>query len=248
VPNKAGLNRFVWNLRYPDASTFENLIMWAGGTQGPVAPPGTYSVRLTTGGVTETRTFKLVKDPRSPATQADLAAQFALLTKIRDKVSEANDAVKTIRNLRAQLADREKQLGAKGPDAVTKFKTVSSQLADRLGTVEQEVYQVKNQSSQDPLNYPIKLNNRIAALAGVVGGTDARPTDQSYAVFNALSADLDKQLATMKSTMGELLPRANALLKDAGLAAIVPSTAELKPATNTVAASGGGEEDDAEQE
>ena len=244
VPNKAGLNSFVWNMRYPDASTFANLIMWAGGTQGPVAPPGTYTVRLTTGGVTESRTFALKKDPRSPATNADLAAQFALLMKIRDRVSAANDAVKTIRNVRAQIADREKQLGTKGGAELERFRTVSSQLASRLGAVEQEVYQVKNQSSQDPLNYPIKLNNRISALAGVVGGTDARPTDQSYAVFTLLSAELDKQLAAMKGTMTELLPQANAVLKTAGLAAIVPSTAEIAPTPATIAASSGGEEEE----
>ncbi|HET7456050.1 MAG TPA: glycosyl hydrolase [Gemmatimonadaceae bacterium] len=243
VPNKAGLNTFVWNLRYPDASTFDNLIMWAGGTQGPIAPPGTYTVRLTTGGASETRTFKLERDPRSSATDADLRAQFAFLVKIRDRVSEANDAVKTIRNVRAQLEDREKQLGAKGATDLARFKTVSSQLTGQLGAVEQEIYQVRNQSSQDPLNYPIKLNNRISALAGVVGGADARPTDQSYAVFNGLSAELDKQLAAMKHTMTDLLPQANAVLKSAGLAAIVPSTAEIKPPTAAVAASSGTDEE-----
>ncbi|MFL5577178.1 MAG: WD40/YVTN/BNR-like repeat-containing protein [Gemmatimonadaceae bacterium] len=251
VPNKAGLNSFVWDLRYADASSFDDMILWAGGTRGPVAPPGTYAVRLTTnvggGRTSETQRLELRKDPRSAATASDLREQFAFLMKIRAKVSEANDAVKTIRNARAQLADREKALqGTKqGATLLPRYKALSTVLAERLGTVEGEIYQVKNQSSQDPLNYPIKLNNRISALAGVVGGTEARPTDQSYTVFNVLALQLDRQLLKMRETTTDLLPRVNAVLREAGLKEIVPSAAEIRPAAANVAASGD-EEDEQE--
>src|SRR5947207_11903174 len=109
------------------------------------------------------------------------------------------------------------------------FKRAAEDLANRLAAVEGEIYQVRNQSSQDPLNYPIKLNNKIAALAGVVGGSDARPTSQSYTVFNDLSAQLDRQLSAMSGAL-LVLPSINATLKLAGLPAIVPSTAEIKTA------------------
>ena len=228
VPNKAGMNSFTWNLRYPDASSFENMIMWAGGTQGPVAPPGTYAVRLTVAGQpAQTHRFTVRKDPRTEATPAELAEQFAFLIRIRDRVSEANDAVKTIRNVKAQIAER----GAKVPAAQQgAFKGAADSLAARLSAVEGEVYQVRNQSGQDPLNYPIKLNNKISALAGVVGGTDARPTSQSYEVFRLLSADLEKQLATMRAAMTELLPKVNAALATAGLPAIVPRAVDVPAA------------------
>jgi hypothetical protein len=88
---------------------------------------------------------------------------------------------------------------------------------------------VRNQSSQDPLNYPIKLNNKIAALAGVVGSTDARPTSQSYIVFNELSAELDRQLSAMRGALA-VLPTINTTLTAAGLPPIVPSTEEIKAA------------------
>jgi hypothetical protein len=241
VPNKAGLNRFAWNMRYPDATTFENLIMWAGGTQGPVAPPGAYAVRMTVaGGAPETRTFKLLKDPRATATQAELAEQFAFLIKIRDRVSEANEAVRTIRNVKAQLAEREQKI-PEGQRAA--FRPLAASFAERLSAVEGEIYQVRNQSGQDPLNYPIKLNNQISALAGVVASTDARPTSQSYEVFKVLSADLDKQLGAMRAAMGEMLPKVNAALAKAGLREIVPSTAELK-SSGQVAGTGGVEEEE----
>jgi len=226
VPNRAGLNRFAWNLRYPDASSFENLIMWAAGTQGPIAPPGTYSVRLRVdGGEAQTATFALRKDPRSKATTADLVEQFTLLTKIRDKTSEANDAVKQIRALRAQLAEREHRLPAA---EIARYRIRSTVLAERLSDVEQELYQVKNQSSQDPLNYPIKLNNQMSALAGVVASTEARPTDQSLTAFNILAIAIDRQLLKLRETIQLQLPPINGMLRAAGLPEIPADTGAVR--------------------
>src|SRR5213594_4877966 len=65
---RAGMNRFVWNLRYPDASRFQGMIFWAGGTAGPVAVPGTYKVRLTVGDWSQTQTFVVRGDPRLKTT------------------------------------------------------------------------------------------------------------------------------------------------------------------------------------
>src|SRR5207253_3742494 len=239
VANKAGLNMFAWNLRYPDASVFENMIFWAGNVSGPVVLPGTYTVRLNVGGQHYTQSLTVVKDPRSRATDADLKEQFDFLMRIRDKTSQANDAVKTIRNVKAQLTDRAKKMTGERTAA---FSRVADDLSSKLSAIEGEIYQVRNQSSQDPLNYPIKLNNKIAALAGVVGGTDAKPTSQSYTVFNELSLQLDGQLSAMR---GALLGLAaiNETLKAAGLAAIVPSTAEIKPSERSATSGGdhGGE-------
>ncbi|MEP6507076.1 MAG: glycosyl hydrolase [Gemmatimonadales bacterium] len=230
VANKAGLNTFVWNMRYPDASTFENIIMWAGGTNGPAAIPGAYTVRIHANGTTESQTFKLVKDPRSKATQADLADQFAFLVHVRDETTKANDAVKVIRNLRSQIADREKKLPA---DKRASFESGADALMNQLSAVEQEIYQVKNRSGQDPLNYPIKLNNKIAALAGVASSTDARPTSQTREVFRVLSGQLDTQLAKMRSAIGGSLPSLNSQLKTAGVAELVETSVETPSAATT---------------
>jgi hypothetical protein len=132
--------------------------------------------------------------------------------------------VKTIRNVKAQLADRTSKLPA---DKRNAFAANTRELIDRLSEIESHIYQVKNQSGQDPLNYPIRLNNKIAALSGVVGGTDAKPTSQSYSVFNELSSQLDRELSAMRRAL-IILPSINASLKAAGLPPIVPSTEEIK--------------------
>jgi hypothetical protein len=220
VANKVGLNEFVWDMRYPDAVGFRGLVMWAGSVRGPLAVPGAYAVRMTVNGQSETRRFRIVPDPRVRATSADYAAQFALLERIRAKLSEANDAVRTIRNVRAQVEARR----ASAPAA---FAAAADRLLARLGPVEDSIYQTQNRSSEDPLNFPIRLNNKIAALGGAVGSADARPTAQSYAVFAELSRKLDVQLAKLKAALAEDLPAVNAALASAGEEKIVPSTAEV---------------------
>jgi len=239
VANKAGLNSFAWNLRYSDASTFEGLIMWAGSTAGPVAPPGTYRVRLTAGGQTQTQTFEVKKDPRSSAMTADLAQQFEFLLQIRDRVSQANDAVKTIRNARWQVDERLSKL--RGADSA-RVAALGATMRARLGAVEETIYQVRNQSNQDPLNYPIRLNNEIAALTGHVASAEAKPTAQSRQVFAELSARLDTQLALLQREMAATLAPVNAELTRLGQVAIAPQPVDPPRASATEADAGSGDD------
>jgi enamine deaminase RidA (YjgF/YER057c/UK114 family) len=213
---RVGLNRYTWNTRYPDAATFQGLIMWAGSVTGPLAPPGRYQVRLTIGEQSQTRSFRLLADPRSTASPADYAAQFALLTRIRDRLSDANNAVTRIRDLKAQLAA---VLQRAGP-MTDSVRPMAESLRTRLSAIEEEIYQVRNQSSQDPLNYPIRLNNRIAALAGVVASADARPTDQSVEVFEMLSAALETQLAALRRVVETDVPAFNARVRTLDIPAL----------------------------
>ncbi|HEX6313533.1 MAG TPA: glycosyl hydrolase, partial [Gemmatimonadaceae bacterium] len=232
VPNQPGMNSFAWNLRYPDAERFQNLIMWAAGTAGPVAPPGTYSVRMTVGNEAQTHPVRVRKDPRSTATDADLQEQFRLLIAIRDKVSEANLGVRTVRNMRYQVGDRTEKLTGQQR---AEFSRLAGVMMDSLTYRENEVYQTRNQSGQDPLNYPIRLNNKIAALSGVVGAGEYRPTDQSRQAFARLSRELDAELAVLKNTLDTSLPALNAILRAAGLPELKPSTDEVPPRRGPVA-------------
>lgn len=221
--NRAGMNRFIWNLRAEDAVGFDGLIMWAGGTQGPMIPPGTYTVRVTAGDKTETQTFVVKRDPRTDATQADLDEQYAFLKRIQATSNDANNAVRTVRNVKTQLADRKAKAGARGAALARLAQTLEGQIS----AAEEEIYQVRNRAGQDPLNYPIKLNNQIAALAGVVSSAEAKPTKQSYEVFDLLSGQLKVQLDRLQAAFGPSLAAVNAELARLGLPPIVPSKEQI---------------------
>src|SRR6185436_15469129 len=176
---------------------------------------GTYRVRMTVGGQTVgTETFKILPDPRIKATVADWVEQSKLALTIRDRFSEANDAVKEIRRIKSELADRAGKMPAAQQG---EYAALSSAFSTAIGVVEDSLYQTKNRSGQDPLNYPIRLNNRIGALMGVVGGSDGRPTQQSYDVYKVVSAELTRELTKLRKLMGDNLPKINAMLRAAGL-------------------------------
>jgi photosystem II stability/assembly factor-like uncharacterized protein len=180
-----GMQTITWNLRYPPATSFPGMILWGGNVQGPFAPPGTYQVRMTVNGVTQTQSFQVAKHPlHTNVTNADLQEQFDLVIRIRDKTSEANQAVIDIRRIKADVADRL----SKSQDG--RLKTAGDSLVAALSEVEGEIYQVKNQSGQDPLNFPIKVNNRLASLMSMINSGDGKPIGNAEPIFNALSGEL----------------------------------------------------------
>ena len=212
--HKAGGNRYSWDLRYPGAATFDGLIFWGAPTdQGPLAVPGQYQIRLTVNGTTETRPLVIERDPREiNITQADLEEQFKLASEVRDKTSEANEMVIRIRELKKQINDRVK--------AAPSLNAPAERLTTRLSAVEEDTYQVRNRSGQDPLNFPIKINNQLAALFRIIETGDAKPTDQSYVVFKELSAQLDAIKQRLDRLMKNDLGQFNQAATKAGQAAV----------------------------
>ena len=219
LPAKAGLNRFVWDLRSPDASRFKGLILWAGGTRGPRIAPGAYTVRFTAKGKTVTEPLQVVGDPRLPATAEDYRKQYDLLLKIRNKLTETHDAVNRIREVREQVktvVDHAKTAG--GDEAIAK---AAEALTKSVTAVEEALYQTKNQSSQDPLNFPIRLNNKLSALAGVVASADGAPTASSYQVYDDVAGRIDVELAKLKKILDTDLAGFNQLVRDKSVPAVV---------------------------
>ena len=224
VPVKEGMNRFTWDLRYPGARDFPGLIMWAGSTRGPQAPPGRYVVKLTANGVSRSQDFTInrnsaVKDVRD----ADLQAQFELAREINRKVNAANEAVLRIRSVRDQIAARL----ANTRDA--HIARTGKPLIEKLTAVEGELYQYRNRSSQDPLNFPIRLNNKLAALQGLVEYGDHKPTDQARAVFKELSDRLEIQLAQLNTLAKTDLASLNTMLVKKQLEPIKDGTPFVSP-------------------
>jgi len=225
APADAGLNRFIWDLRYPDATRFPGLIMWAGNTTGPRIVPGTYQVKLTVDGKTMSQSFEIKKDPRLETTQADFAKQLELQLKIRDKFSETSEAILQIRDVRKQVDDIANRM--KDQPSGKTIGDAAKALKSKLTAIEEELYQTKNQSSQDPLNYPIRLNNKLAALGGVVASSDAAPTDQSIAVYDDLVGRINIQLQKLADTIRTDVPAFNKLVREQDIPAVVVKT---KPA------------------
>ena len=214
-----GLNRFVWDTRYAEAVRFPNLILWAGEMRGPKLPPGSYQVRLKIDGQTLTQPFEIKPDPRLNTTAADYAKQTELGLKIRDKLTETHNAIIQIRDTRRQVEDLLKRVAGQ-----PQFKAVNdagTALNKNLTAIEETLYQTKNQSNQDPLNYPIRLNNKLAALAGVVGSAEAAPTAQSYAVYDELVTQIDAQLQKLAQVMKTDVAAFNQLVRDQNIPAVV---------------------------
>ncbi len=219
VSMEPGLNRFVWDMRYSEAVRFPGMILWAGETRGPKVTPGTYQVKLTVDGKTLTQSFEVKADPRVSTARADYATQLELGLKIRDKLSETHNAILQIRDVRRQVEDLTKRIAGQ-PNARV-ISDAGSALNKNLTAIEETLYQTRNQSNQDPLNYPIRLNNKLAALGGVVGSAEAAPTAQSYMVYDDLVGAIDAQLQRLAQILKTDVPAFNQLVRDQNIPAVV---------------------------
>ncbi|MBM3763638.1 MAG: glycosyl hydrolase [Acidobacteria bacterium] len=213
VASAAGLNRFYWDLRYPDGVSFPGMIYWAANSDGPLAAPGKFSVRLTAGEKVMSREFELLKDPRMEGSSEDLRKQLELSLQIQAKVNQANEAVIRIRDVKEQV----QEAVAKTPKA----SEAGKKLVAALTAVEEELYQTKNQSGQDPLNYPIRLNNKLAALLGTVQGSDTRPTAQASQVFEDLATKANAPLKRLEGLLATEVAAFNQVVKKADVPAVV---------------------------
>lgn len=187
---KSGSNEFNWNLRVPDAIGFEGMIMWSGPLRGPKVVPGDYHVRLTVDGQSQEESFKVLPDLRYPSSQQDLQAQYDFLIDVRDKLTETHEAIIVIRKYRDEL----NEIAKENPRQKRRIDGIVNAISD----IEKELYQTQNRSGQDPLNYPIRLNNKLAHL-NVIAGTGAyRPTDGAEEVRQEITRQIDVQLTKFR--------------------------------------------------
>jgi photosystem II stability/assembly factor-like uncharacterized protein len=219
VPKEAGLNRFVWNMRSPDPVRVDGYTASEGAMAGPRVVPGQYQVRLTVGDTTVTQAFEITPDPRIQATQADLEAQRELLLRIHAKLSETHEAINLLRHVRRQIEDWERRTsGQESHEAVAQ---AAAPVKEHLTAIEEELIQRKARSRQDTLNFPVKLNARLAGLAGIVGSADAAPTRQSYEYFEDISARIDVQLTRLRDVLATEVPAFSEIVREHGVPAVV---------------------------
>lgn len=207
---ESGLNPFQWDLRCEKADDFEGLLMWWGTLRGPVVPPGIYSAELVVDEDTVATTFEILLDPRAEGTAADRTAQFEFLKAVRDKVDETHDAIRHMRATRAQISAL---LGRLEREEHSELFDASDQLDSSMVAIEEVLYQTKLKSNQDMLNYPIKLNNKLAHVGSLASMGIYRPTDQMEGVRQDISAKIDVELAKWYALRDEQLPAFNALIR-----------------------------------
>ncbi len=193
---KSGGNRFIWNMRYPGFKSFDGMVLYSSPNVGPKAVPENYKVRLTYKGRSQEQEFSVVKDPRLSNSSDDFKNQFDFLIEVRDQVSRANQAISDIRKVKKDLEylSNKTKDNAALQDLIKDFKT-------KMEVIENNIHMTKNQSRQDPLNYGIRINNRLAFLLADSQRGDYPPTDQSKAFFSVLIKELDKEIAALNNLM-----------------------------------------------
>ena len=220
VPAAAGMNLFDWDMRYPGAHTVPGDKTTDGVGRGPLAPPGSYQVRLTVGEQSQAQSFDMVKDPRVDATQEDFDAQFTLMLQIRDKLSETHDNINKIRSTRSQVSEWAKR--AEGTAAQDAVSDAADGLKAKLDEIEGTLIQTEYKGARDRLHMPIRLNAKLAGLMPVVSVGDYRPPQQAYAVLDHFTELLDTQFTALESVLDEDLDEFQNLLAELEIPAIVP--------------------------
>jgi photosystem II stability/assembly factor-like uncharacterized protein len=211
LETQSGMNRFEWDLRCEKADDFDGLLMWWGTLNGPVVPPGIYKAILTADDDTLATAFEILLDPRTEGTASDRVAQFEFLKAVRDKVDETHDAIRNMRATRDQIAALLERLD--GDKYVALFAEAEA-LDSTMIAIEEVLYQTKLKSNQDMLNYPIKLNNKLAHVGSLASMGIYRPTDQMIGVKEDLSAKIDVELDAWYVLRDDLLPAFNALIRN----------------------------------
>jgi hypothetical protein len=244
ITARRGLNRFVWDLRYPGAEKVPGDVSTEKTITGPLAPPGRYQVRLALGDRSWTESFEVGKDPRVPATQADLDTQFALWCRIRDTLSTTQAGINRLRRIRRQVTEWSQRLresasaggppmpaaGSGGPPpggpattghplppAITE---AADRLLKKLTEIETELVQTSAKNSMDALRLPARLNLRLASLLSVLASADAAPPRQAYQVYEHLADLAARELGRLETLVETDVAAFNALVREENLPAI----------------------------
>jgi photosystem II stability/assembly factor-like uncharacterized protein len=227
VTLRAGLNRFVWDLHYPDTKQPKGIVNDEGSTRGPFVSPGKYSVRLTAAGKTVTQPFVVRGDPRLPTTQADYDAQLALALDVQKKTNELSDAVQRILDIEHAMDERvndtKSQAYAKRiSDAVKPIRTKLEAIRDSLVEIHSHVDQIT-------LHYPVRYYNMLLSLAGMVQSADAAPTQQEGGIYREIAPKVDQQISRLRAIEASDITAFNTLLKELNVPAVMVPASPIVP-------------------
>ncbi|MGH9703759.1 MAG: glycosyl hydrolase, partial [Candidatus Acidiferrales bacterium] len=225
LPSEAGLNRFIWDFRYDSPAPIPDAV-WDGGDgpKGPMVVPGKYQIKLSAGSATETVPLEIVMDPRVKTTQADLEKQIALELKISESISRLDGTVNQIRNLRSQLDAVKRRAGS--DEKAKSVMDAAAALGKKMTAIEEELINPNVKATEDTLNYPVRLNDKLAYLLVSLGSADMAPTEQYYAVYEDLNQKLSAQLANWSEIVSKDLPALNDSIRQENITVIAPDVSK----------------------
>jgi outer membrane murein-binding lipoprotein Lpp len=218
VQARAGLNRFVWNLRVSGVREIKNVINDEGVTDGPMVVPGRYTVRLTVGGRTLSQPFTVVDDPRVRATPAELAASYDLASRTVAKINDITDAVTRIESLQSQLAARSTQV--KGQAYAARVDSAATSLKGRLEAIRSQLADVHSEADQITLHYPVRPYNQLLNVNRMAQSFERGPTDQASAIYSTLAGQVDTLIARERALEAGEISAFNAMLRELGAPAV----------------------------
>ncbi|MFV8351604.1 glycosyl hydrolase [Flavobacterium sp. XS2P14] len=221
ITAKAGMNSFVWNMRYPNATAVEGTnVMWAGSGIGAKVVPGSYIVRLIEDKTIIAEAAVEIKlDPRVTASDADLKEQFDLHQKVNKKVNEAHIAINQLRKIRTQINGY--MATVKDTVAVNQMKKMTKSTLENLDKIESSLMQPKAKAPQDVLAYPIQLNDKMAGLGSNVSSSESKPTRNAYVVYEDLAIKIDAEIKKIKDIVDNDVKEFNAFVMKQQIPAII---------------------------
>jgi len=219
VARRAGLNRFVWNLRYGPTREVKGVVNDEGSTTGPVVTPGVYTVRLTVDGQPHDQHVVVRSDPRRHATQADYDAQLALALQVQQTTNELSDAVSRILDLEHQLDERIEQ--TKKQTYAARLGVAATPLRQKLEVIRDSLVEIHSHADQITLHYPIRLYNMLLSLADMVQSAEGAPTRQQGEVYRDIAAQVDRHLARLRSLEANDVVAFNRMMRELEVPALV---------------------------
>jgi hypothetical protein len=221
LPDKPGLNRFVWNLRYQKPVNIPCEVYSEPGPADPLVLPGHYQARLTVDGKTYTAPLDLIADPRTKVPMADLQKQFDLMMQLRNLSGENHTIVLEIRDLRSQIEALKKRLGSSAGDK--EVAAAADTLTKKMDAIEDVLFQPKATIDEDLINYPTKLSGKLAYLESAVDGADVAPTAQDVELFNIYKKEMADVSAQWKQVLSSDLASFNRLMAKHHIETIAPA-------------------------
>ncbi len=209
---KDGNNIFYWNMIYPGAKRVKGMILWWASLSGPMALPGNYKVTLKVGAISKSQNFTILKNPVSETTLADAKAQFDFINEINEKMTEIHTALENVKKIRSQVKALKKSIKDKKKHKV--MLDFADVLVKDATKIEETLYQTKSRSNQDPLNFPIRLNNKLGHLNSLTRIGSYAPTQQAIDFKNEITKEIDRELAKLYAIFDTRVKELNKKVKE----------------------------------